>query len=201
VDSFPDTLNGTNANWLHRPNTRIIYTMNALPVQLLSFTASRQAKDIQLNWSVANETNLQGYTVERSMNGSSFTSIGKQNANNVSGYQAMDNNVPNTVLYYRLKMQEKDGSSSYSKTVLVKPMNKGFEASMQSNGLLQIQAVKTGNLRLWLFGTEGRLLKKMEQPLQAGQNQLWLPVHRLAKGCYWVQLQLDGEKQVLKLLL
>lgn len=198
--SFPDTLNGTNTSNLRRPNIRIYYVMGALPVQLEAFTANRQAKDVLINWSVTGETNMQGYTVERSTDGSSFNNIAEQKASNNSSYQIKDHQAPNSLLYYRLKMLEKDGSSSYSKTVLVRPVNKSFDASMQTNGLLQVQAIRIGKLMVQLLTMEGKLLYRMEQHILAGASQFMLPVNNLTKGCYMLTLQLDAERQVIKLL-
>jgi hypothetical protein len=198
TNKAPDTLNGSNANYLFRPDIRIIYTMGALPVKLLSFSAQRQGKDILINWTVANETNMQGYQLQRSIDGISFSNAAWQQANGNANYTLKDNMVPNAALYYRLQIQEKDGSSSYSKNLLVKPISKNFVALITSHGLLQVQAETSGKVSVQLLTGDGKILYKESKSMLAGNNQFWLPMHGLAKGCYMVCLQQGAKQQVLK---
>ena len=46
-----------------------------IPVKLLSFTGIKRNTDVQLNWTVSNETLNTTYQVERSFNGTSFAPV------------------------------------------------------------------------------------------------------------------------------
>ena len=102
----------------------IYYTFNTLPVQLISFSATRNAntKSTTLQWTSASETNFDRYDIERSSDGRNFqwiNSVAGRNQNNTNTYSIVDNNPPMGVSYYRLKMLESSGSEKYSKIVTI----------------------------------------------------------------------------------
>ncbi|MFN6037964.1 MAG: hypothetical protein ACK452_05815, partial [Bacteroidota bacterium] len=50
--------------------------ISPLPIELLTFEASENGNDIELNWSTASEQNNNFYTIERSANGIDFIPVG-----------------------------------------------------------------------------------------------------------------------------
>jgi hypothetical protein len=90
-----------------------------LPVQLVSFTASKMNRAVQLNWSVENEDALAGYTIERSVNQISYSPIetieisGRRNYRVIDSLPFLGNN------YYRLKLKDQNGTYKYSPVRLV----------------------------------------------------------------------------------
>ncbi len=91
-----------------------------LPLHLTTFTATYQNKQSVLHWLSTNETNTTTFTIERRCNGSSFSQVGevtaKGSGNNNYGFTDAYTGEDG-ILYYRLKMIDKDGSFSYSKVV------------------------------------------------------------------------------------
>ena len=101
-----------------------VYYENAstLPVSLTNFTAKKNNKSIDLTWITEQESNMSHYDIQRSSDGRNFATIQSiQSRNSVSrtNYTLADAKPLNGVSYYRLKMIETDGSSSYSKIVPV----------------------------------------------------------------------------------
>ena len=99
-----------------------ITSLLALPSQLLSFEAVKQNGIVLLQWRVTNEMNVKDYQVERSADGKDYIPIGKVaavNKNNITSYSFNDNASFPGVNYYRLKVVDRDGKSSYSYIVLV----------------------------------------------------------------------------------
>jgi len=93
----------------------------ALPVALIDFTAVKNNEGVLLQWKAGAEIDLQQYEVERSIDGVSFSNAGIVTAQNRSLYNLTDANLPEArVLFYRLKMVDRDGRFVYSKTVSVK---------------------------------------------------------------------------------
>ncbi len=90
----------------------------ALPVTLLSFTAEKQEKGVQLTWQTTVEKDFSHFEVERSSDGRSFVNIGKVSAKGESGpawrYGYIDHSPAAAISYYRLKMVDNDGSFGYS---------------------------------------------------------------------------------------
>lgn len=91
------------------------------PVSLLSFTVEYFESTHLLKWSTATETNLAGFTAERSSDGGAWSTIGTVTATGSnSSYQFIaptNNTFPGIPYYFRLKINNTDGSSSYSSVV------------------------------------------------------------------------------------
>jgi hypothetical protein len=95
---------------------------NPLPIELIYFSAGCNNGVIDLSWSTATETNNDFFTIERSADGISFSTIqqinGAGNSSTLKKYQSVDlNGVPGN--YYRLKQTDFDGKYSYSKVIIV----------------------------------------------------------------------------------
>lgn len=90
----------------------------SLPVKLLQFNARKTSnKQVQLNWSTAQETNSKTFEVERSSDGKNYITIASVaaggNTNKLINYSALDEQ-PLRSNYYRLKQVDLDGTFSYS---------------------------------------------------------------------------------------
>jgi Secretion system C-terminal sorting domain len=95
-----------------------------LPVNLISFTAGLQNRDVKLSWKVSDVVNFSHFEIERSSNGNDFINAGSQVATGPAGeqnYEFTDRNIPSNIFrfYYRLKMIDADGKFGYSRTVIV----------------------------------------------------------------------------------
>jgi hypothetical protein len=112
---------------------------NPLPVELSSFTANANGRDITLNWETKTETNTRQFEIDRALlngNGSSFVwaAIGSVKAAGTSvepnQYSYIDKNQKPGKFQYRLKMVDNDGSFRYSKIVESEiTLPKNFELS------------------------------------------------------------------------
>lgn len=101
------SINATGANAASTP----------VPVELISFTATKVSNKGLLAWSSAQEFNFSHYDVQKSYNTRDWSSIGIVNGNNTlsqSSYQLIDNNLHSGDNYYRLKMVDFDKYVKYS---------------------------------------------------------------------------------------
>lgn len=98
-------------------------TSNALPIELLDFTAANMGAFVHVTWSTASETNNDFFTIQRSHNGSEFASVGTVKGAGSSrkhlDYSFADETPLAGVSYYRLKQTDFDGKTSYSKVVKI----------------------------------------------------------------------------------
>ncbi|CAG5072135.1 hypothetical protein DYBT9623_04049 [Dyadobacter sp. CECT 9623] len=90
-----------------------------LPVKLVSFEAQQEERNaIRLRWKTAIEIGFSHFDVERSEDGVNFIKIvsivSGENQKNTD-YEYLDKNLTSDLYYYRLKMQDLDGSFAYSK--------------------------------------------------------------------------------------
>jgi len=96
--------------------------LSTLPVSLVNFSAKKNNGSINIDWTTDNESGMSNYEVQRSSDGRNFSniqSVQSKNSASRTSYSATDGKPLNGIGYYRLKMVEVDGSSTYSKIVAV----------------------------------------------------------------------------------
>lgn len=117
----------------------------------LTVKASLTEKQVRIDWSMVNENNVKGYTVERSADGKTFTALtavnAKANDNSTVSYDATDANPLSGMNYYRIKATDVNGKITYSAIVRIKTNDtkatvtvypnpvKGEQLNIQLNGL------------------------------------------------------------------
>lgn len=98
-------------------------TLQLLPVKLHDFSVEKNGeRRAKLNWNTSSEINASHFGVERSFDAENFDQIGEVkasgNSNDLKHYLFYDEKVPSlrteTIVYYRLKMVDLDGSFEYS---------------------------------------------------------------------------------------
>ncbi len=93
-----------------------------LPLDLTAFNGQRVKEDVILSWTTANEKAVKSFGIERSANGNQFSTVGTvaaQNLREQTTYSYTDKKAPGSALFYRLKMTDIDGASSYSTVVRI----------------------------------------------------------------------------------
>jgi len=89
-----------------------------LGVHLLDFTAVKATVGAQIDWKTENEENYTNFTVERSTdNGLTFNVLGGFLSGAQSEYSFTDKNPANTADIYRLRLEDLNGTISYSKNI------------------------------------------------------------------------------------
>lgn len=90
----------------------------ALPLALTAFTAEPAGHAVNLQWTSAQEINSSYFVVERSANSSDWTPIGRVaaagNSRAVVAYAFADNDPEAGANYYRLRLIDIDGNSTWS---------------------------------------------------------------------------------------
>ena len=103
---------------------RIVFApLKALPVTFTSIKAYRQDKNINVEWRVENEMNVKQYEVEKSIDGTHFTTMTIQAATANGGgsavYVAADVKPVEGYNYYRVKSVDINGKTEYTTVVKV----------------------------------------------------------------------------------
>jgi hypothetical protein len=101
---------GTNVNESQTP----------LPVSFISFNAQKISSNTQLTWKVGEEDNVKGYEVERSIDGSKFTSVGFVPASGKTTYTFSDAQTTQGTVFYRIRNVDNDGKFKYSNILSLK---------------------------------------------------------------------------------
>lgn len=102
---------------------RIVFKkiMAPLPVSFVSVKATQKNMDIAVEWKTENESNLQQFEVEKSVDGNQFTKAFTISANNkgVGTYNWLDKNTFSGYNYYRIRSVDINGQTAYTQIVKV----------------------------------------------------------------------------------
>ncbi|WP_159445199.1 beta strand repeat-containing protein [Filimonas lacunae] len=129
---------GVTGTVTYSATTATLHVLSPLPFTLVEFTGQAVNNKVLLKWQSANEKNTASFTIERSADSTSFTTIGTVAAmgSGAHSYSFTDNTPLNGNNYYRLKMIDLNGRFTYSRLVTVK---------FNTNGDVQIAPVPADN--------------------------------------------------------
>jgi len=92
-----------------------------LPVELISFSGTKDGDVNDLTWSTGSETGNNYFIIERSSNGKDFSSVGRIDGSgtvtSIKTYSFDDDAPLSGINYYRLKQVDMDGSYTYSSII------------------------------------------------------------------------------------
>lgn len=188
-----------------------------LPVELISFTATKQNEQVLLNWNTASEINNKSFSVERSYDAQTWNEIGIVKGAGTTlrntNYQFSDNNPhslssnPPTSIFYRLKQMDFDGKENYSNIVAVdwtqpdlaavdiapNPFTEELYISINSNGPSTI-AVELQNLM-------GEMYVNKSMQLDYGKNTIHInDFNTVPAGVYLLHIQQQQGSQYFKII-
>jgi hypothetical protein len=187
---------------------------NPLPVKLLSFNARIIAKDVLLTWATASELNSNGFIIERSADNNTWNTIGtvkaSGNTSSVSNYQLNDVNPFSKVntLFYRLRMVDHDGSFVYSNTITVSNKLKivsrepiAYPNPFNNTLTIELISEKEGIVNMSMMDITGKNIRTVTStPITTGNNILPFATDDLQPGVYFLSLEVNGEKRIMKLI-
>ncbi len=192
---------------------KIVFATSApLPVDFTNANAMRNNNGIAINWSTANEINLQQFDVERSDNGRDFAVLQQvaplQNNRGNAVYSVQDTKVGAGINFYRVRAISIRGRVQYS-AILKVAANGGinqitvYPNPVRNNNLsLQFNNMPKGVYNLQISNATGNMIQTAQinhNGANAGQS-LYLN-KAVVNGYYHLQILLpNGEKQVQSIL-
>jgi hypothetical protein len=202
----PSILNACHNSTYGQAEDYPVYIVSStLPVTLLRFNGELKSRTVQLSWETVSAEGMRDFVIEKSTDGIRFTGIGTVAATNqvaLKKYQFTDGQ-PAENNYYRLRMNDLDGSSQWSQVVVIR--NAGFQQriSVVNNPFgnqLELDFKKpVSNLRLQLINTTGARVADKTVAAAQGLYRWDLPAN-LGRGTYILKAWVDGEMVVLKVV-
>jgi hypothetical protein len=178
--------------------------LGALPLTLLSFDANIDNKDVLLKWKTTDEVNTRLFDVHWSLTGINFQKIGTVSSNNrpgINNYQYKHIAPGKGLNYYRLKPVDIDGNFTFSATVKVTVDNLSG-LTVYPNPVydqLQLRADATEIVRaVTITDAAGRL--QLHMATTGNVRPVMVPVQKLSKGIYWLQVTTDRKTYRLKFI-
>ena len=185
-------------------------TNQVLPVELVSFTAEVESKNVVLRWETALEIDNDYFDVERlnPVTGA-FLALGRVtgsgNTSEATAYAYVDEGFLAGENVYRLKQVDYDGTVSYSPLAAVEVTGPGGEVPVRvfPNPVAeQLTVYRSGTdraARAELYGPAGRLVRTA--PLTAGTERLIWRRENLPAGVYVLRVRSGEEVHAVKVVL
>jgi len=169
---------------------------NPLPVKLISFTANTSEGKAELNWHTSAESNSSHFGVDRSLDGRNFETIGTvKSAGNSSSdkkYNFIDSELAKlpVTIYYRLRLEDLDGSFSYSRIITVKHESLMSTAKLYPNPLISDRIVQIdvplSTDQIMVYDQIGKLIKAdVSSP---APNKTKLNLGTIPAGTYLIKM-------------
>ncbi|NUN09124.1 MAG: hypothetical protein HUU54_08105 [Ignavibacteriaceae bacterium] len=175
---------------------------NYVPVQLISFTAEKQAGGVLLKWLTVCEVNNKGFVIERSFDGENFESIGFLEGSGTSTtaceYSFIDEKEFQFTVYYRLKQTDFDGGFKYSEVVPVSAAEGNAEFVLLQNypnpfvefTNIIFSIPSKGLVSISMFNSLGEEVRRIfEGEKEQGKHYLKFGGEELAGGLYFCRLE------------
>jgi Secretion system C-terminal sorting domain len=175
------------------------YTINwliPLPVEQLQLMTNLSAGKVKVDWTTLKEGNTARFEVERSVDGINYISLARLQAafysNGLKRYSFLDDlqNIGQTnLIYYRIKLIDRDGNSMYSNISVVQ-LDKTQSVSIYPNPFktdlnIVFFSETNGTVQLRLSTMDGKIAYLRRMSVQAGLNQLAASnLGNLPKGTY-----------------
>jgi len=184
------------------------FSVDALPLRLLSFTGTLAKASVALQWQTTNEDNTSAFEVQRVMPLTPPEALGTIEAANTQGahlYKFIDNAPLPGTNYYRLKMIDKDGQVNYSNIISVKTTDDAVSLQLLPNPVQNSVSLSftapAGAYCIDIADAEGRRLKQICGVAANGVNRLAIDVHSYAQGTYFIMVtDKDGRKQSVQMI-
>ncbi|RYF88689.1 MAG: T9SS type A sorting domain-containing protein [Chitinophagaceae bacterium] len=181
----------TSANLVYAfiDNISLANVGTVLPLSGLEFSATPKNNSVLLNWSTESEQATRSFTVEHSVDGSNWSSIGSIAAAGSSStktlYQYTHSTPARKGNYYRLTQQDLSGRKTISNIIYLDISGQSVALSVYPNiavgGFVNVQLQEACNIRV--FNNAGVLV--LQKTLPAGVSQVELSKH--PAGLYYIK--------------
>lgn len=187
----------------------------ALPVELSSFTASVNNRDITLNWSTLTELNNSVFEIERkAFSSDGWTKVGNVSGNGTSNvshnYTFTDRNLTSGIFTYRLKQTDFNGNFEYhnlnGEVIIGTPntfeLKQNYPNPFNPTTTISFDLPVNGNVSLKVFNTSGKEVATLvNETKSAGYYNINFNASNLSSGVYYYRLEANGVSKVMKMAL
>jgi hypothetical protein len=180
-----------------------IYAASMLPIELVSFEAKPNLKDIDIYWTTSSEINTSMFIIEKTTDGQNFTEVGRLkaagNSSSIINYTLKDKNPIDGNNYYRLVEIDFDGKATSGELISARFM-KNFSGltvipnPAQNEIGVKFASEKDVEINLSLIDAKGIVVYSNKITADRdGLNTFPVNISELIPGVYSVRLMDTGQ--------
>lgn len=170
-----------------------------LPLTLISFAGNVLDGRVALEWKSGMEEEVKSFVIERSYNGTQFEAVGEVVARNQPSEYTFTTKIDKDS-YFRLKMQDLNGSFTYSRTILLKFtifVNQIRLIPNPATGAhveVSIDLISNQTGEIVIVDNTGRLVKRVQARFRKGNNALHIDLDKIGQGQYYIYYEGSGTR-------
>lgn len=149
--------------------------------ELNEFNVTASGQNGLLNWEMTSEGNTITYVLEKSTNGTTFTSIGSVPSAGVKTYSFTDTDVKGNLNYYRIRFVDTNGGFTYS------PIKTLSTVTLADDAIIT-QLETAQDVSYEIINATGQIMKQGTYHAGPGKTQKSLYLHSLESGIYIVKI-------------
>ena len=181
-------------------------SLTILPVKFTNLKAVQKDQRITISFSNAEESDVQYYELQHSVNGRNFSDIAYILPSKNDGSQAdyaYVHTASSTINFYRVKAVETTGHVLYSTIVRIQASTSSNAFSVYPNPvrqgsdlMLQLNNMKPGNYRISVFNSTSQLMQQQTISIAEASTTQTLSLNNYPKGRYVITI--DGAVKLQK---
>ncbi len=182
------------------------FTVGSSPITILNFAGKLKNKNVLLTWQTTSQFNNASFTIQRSLNGTNFTSIGTVNASgnsSLNSYSFTDNNVTDlnvSKIYYQINEIGTDGASVQSNVISIVVNKIPWSFTVSPNPVtssLKVHLINAfGKTNVALIDLFGRKLASQDI-IAKGYDDILFNTTDLRRGLYFIRVINSGQTKYL----
>ena len=178
------------------PASYTIQWPTPLPIILASFTGKANNCDAILIWKTDQEINVDRFEIEQSSDGLNFAKVAEVKAANSANGKTYQLTVAQStaIMYYRLKMLDKDGHAIYSSVVTIRTSCNGkdymtvYPNPAHSSVTISFHTAFRGTAYIVLQNAIGQQMASKKVSILSAVNAVSFDVDRFAAGTYFLKI-------------
>ncbi|MCF8238416.1 MAG: hypothetical protein K9I85_09700 [Saprospiraceae bacterium] len=176
----------------------------------IEFRQTLQLEEVEignlLTWSTGTQGSVTHFTVEKSVDGKSYSSIGEVPVHfageNEIAYSFLDLRLGESAAYYRLVCRQGDGEQTITPSIYSQRTTgnnlriSGMTCTVtQSPFICQIESIRQMEISVTLYTLDGAEVLHYPATVQGGDNQMVLDMDKLSAGYYLLELNAHQETE------
>ncbi len=173
-----------------------------LPALWRDFSVNLQNTKAILTWTTSDEADVDYYTVEYSLNGSSYVSLSSipaKNSGGINTYTFAQENLPAGARYYRIRRVDKNHNYALSQILKVQVGGIITKLALNTNPITReriefnVNATQNENAVIRIIDISGRILVQQNKGVRTGTNAISTSLPHMLPGMYFLQVRLANE--------